>query len=100
MDKYLQIHEGDYQGRNRLALIHGNRFILYVVLQRVKSLSNYFTEIIDTSEITDFVNIECENIIPRVVNAMNVKFPDAYPAYIFKNVGRCRLLLAEIDDCE
>lgn len=100
VDKYLQDHEGDYQARNRLALIHGNRFILYVVLQRAKLFSNYFIEMISVTEISNFVNSQCEEIVPKIVSAMNIKFPDAYPAYIFKNVGRCRLLLAEINSCE
>lgn len=99
VDKYLQIHENDYQARNRLALIHGNRFILYVVLQSIKCHPKYTTEMIGVDEISNFVDNQCGKVIPKIVDAMNVKFPDAYPAYIFKNIGRCRLLFAEINNC-
>lgn len=93
VDKYLQNHETNYQGRDRLALVHGNRFILHLVLQEVQQLEGYNSKMLDTSDLSSKVNTQCDLIIPKVISAMNSKYPEAYPAYIFKNVGKCKELI-------
>ena len=97
LEKYLQSHEINYQGRNRLALVHGNRFILHLVLKQIKNNPNYYTQMLPLTEISVAVNDNCNMLIPHVINAMNSEFPEAYPANIFKNVGRCRKMLDSIN---
>lgn len=96
VDKYLQTNENNFQGKNRLALVHGNRFILYLVLQKLKIRPDYNIKMLEVSDIVASVNVICPEIILKVIDAMNLQFPEAYPAYIFKNVGRCRALLTHI----
>lgn len=90
VEDYLQEHEADYQARNRLALVHGNRFITHLVMQEGKRIEKFNSVILANEELKLFANKACEVLVPKVIQAMNEKFPDAYPAYIFKNVGRCR----------
>lgn len=100
VEQYLQNHEEHYQGRNRLALVHGNRFILYLILQQLKKTPNYYTQIFSITDINSIVDTMCTKYIPKVIDAMNTEFADAYPAHIFKNVGRCRRLIENINSTE
>lgn len=94
LDKYLQTHEGEYQGRSKLVLIHGNRFMLYLVLQNLKINPDFNIKMMAVTDIAESVAQISPKIISNVVEAMNQVFPDAYPANIFKNVGRCREIIA------
>lgn len=96
VEKYLQSHESDFQGRDRLALVHGNRFILHMILQQLKQTEGYNLKILDRTIIAHMVNTKCDELLPRIIESMNAVLPDAYPANIFKNVGRCRQVIEDM----
>lgn len=51
---------------------------------------------INRSILEEKVNEVCPLIIEQVIEKMNTVYPDAYPAYIFKNIGRCREIVNAI----
>ena len=96
VEHFLQNQEAHYEGRNKLALVHGNRVILYLVLHQLKQIPNYNISMINRSILEEKVNEVCPLIIEQVIEKMNTVYPDAYPAYIFKNIGRCREIVNAI----
>lgn len=100
VERFLQNQEANYEGRNKLALVHGNRTILYLILRQLKQLPNYNTAMIDKIILERKVAEVCPSIIEQVIEKMNVVYPDAYPANIFKNVGRCREIVNAIFENE
>lgn len=93
VDRYLQNRESNFEGRNKLALIHGNRLILHLVLHQLKELPDYNTAMIDKNILEQKVDIVCPKVIESIIKIMNEIYPDAYPANIFKNIGRCREII-------
>ena len=96
VDRFLGEHEESFHGRNRLALVHGNRFITYLVLQQIKTFQNFDYKMIPRDELSRDVDTICAALVPNVIDAMNTVLPEAYPANIFKNVGRCKSLLLHL----
>lgn len=96
VERFLQNRETNYEGRNKLALVHGNRLILHLMLQQLKQLPDYGVTMIDRSVLERKVEEWCPSIIEKVIDKMNTIYPDAYPANIFKNVGRCREIVNAI----
>ena len=96
VERFLQNKETNYEGRNKLALVHGNRLILYLMLQQMKQLPDYIVTMIDKGVLEEQIEKLCPVIIEKVVDKMNSIYPDAYPANIFKNVGRCREIVNAI----
>ena len=90
IDDYLQKEESSYQGRDRLALVHGNRIILHLVLQKVTKAEGFSYRMIPYAEISECAKAQCAKIIPSVIEAMNVTYPESYPANIFKNATKCK----------
>lgn len=96
VERFLQNRETNYEGRNKLALVHGNRLILHLMLHQLKQLPDYGVTMIDRSVLEKKVEEWCPSIIEKVIDKMNTIYPDAYPANIFKNVGRCREIVNAI----
>lgn len=96
VDRYLQNRESNFEGRNKLALIHGNRLILHLVLHQLKELPDYNTAMIDKNILEQKVDIVCPKVIESIIKIMNEIYPDAYPANIFKNIGRCREIIKSL----
>lgn len=81
------------QGREQLFIIHGNRFILYFIFKYIREthLSG------DPEYIAEQLSSKCEEILGRLIKASNSLFPNSYPANIFKNRSKCKMLAEEID---
>lgn len=97
VEKFLDENGCNYQGRDRLALVHGNRFIEHLVIQKLKSMEGFASEIVDCDLLNEKTRSCCQEIVPKAICAMGETLPDAYPANIFKNIGRCRELLNAMD---
>ena len=90
-DRILKEKELSYQSKDRLALVHGNRFMLHMVFQKYKEYGyNLGDKLINDQTIGEQTIIFCDELIPKQIQSMLDVYPDAYPAHIFKNVGRCR----------
>ena len=79
--------------RKRLVLVHGNRFLLYLILNKLKGETVFSTKYYSFDSVQKSVNGLFVNIWENVFSAMDNKFPDSYPAHIFKNVGRIKELV-------
>ena len=62
----------------------------------MKQLPDYIVTMIDKGVLEEQIEKLCPVIIEKVVDKMNSIYPDAYPANIFKNVGRCREIVNAI----
>lgn len=90
VDSYIKEKETTESGRKRLVLIHGNRFILHRVLLEVKNDKYFNSANMENRQIKIQVQNLCPHFLEKTYDAMEKKFSDAYPANIFKNVGRLK----------
>lgn len=90
VDRYIKENESGSTGRKRLVLVHGNRFLLYLILEQIKTCDGFGTQYLTSDSVGDMVNSLFQEYWDKVFNAMETKYPEAYPAHIFKNVGRLR----------
>lgn len=79
-------------GRKRLVLVHGNRYLLHIILGKIKKTEGFTTQYIDSWKIAENVSNIFTEIWENVYALMEEHFPDAYAAHVFKNVGRLRIL--------
>ena len=92
VDECISQMESTASGRKRLVLVHGNRFLLHLVLKEVKSLDGFDTSFLIQNTINTAVSNVFVPIWEKVYASMEEHFPDAYPAHIFKNIGRLKEL--------
>lgn len=96
VDRLLKQHEAISTGRKKLVLVHGNRFLLHLILRKIKSADGFDTKYLSKDCITTLVNEHFQSQWDSAFNAMEEKFPDAYPAYLFRNVGKLKELVEAI----
>ena len=92
VDHCIAQNEPTVTGRKRLVLVHGNRYLLHIILGRIQGIDGFVTQYISKEQITTMVQSIFAGIWESVYAAMEVHFPESYPAHIFKNVGRLREL--------
>lgn len=93
VDRLLKQHEATTTGRRRLVLVHGNRFLLNRILEKIKCSDGFDNKYLSNERIDDLVIEHFQEQWESVFSAMETKFPDAYPSYIFRNVGRLKELV-------
>ena len=92
VDHCISQNEPTVTGRKRLVLVHGNRYLLHLIIARVQQAEGFTTRYISAAEIEDMVAGIFTEVWEHVYTSMEEHFPEAYPAHIFKNVGRLRTL--------
>lgn len=85
-------NEQTVTGRKRLVLVHGNRYLLHLIIGRVQQADGFTTRYIGFMEISASVSEIFTEVWESVYASMEEHFSDSYPAHIFKNVGRLRTL--------
>lgn len=85
-------NEPTVTGRKRLVLVHGNRYLLHLVIGRVQQTEGFTTQYIGATEISAMVAAVFTEVWENVYTSMEEHFSESYPAHIFKNVGRLRTL--------
>lgn len=91
VDHALESVRAGYEGRERLIVVHGNRIILWAIM-RFLNLNN--------APVTDFrlpfkldeVDRLTSLAANELITAVHQHYPDAYPAPLFKNLTKCRVL--------
>lgn len=96
VDRLLKQHEATSTGRKRLVLVHGNRFLLHLILGKIKATDGFGTKYLSNECIATLVNEHFQTQWDSVFDAMEAKFPDAYPSYLFRNVGKLKELVEAI----
>lgn len=92
VDHCISQNEPTVNGRKRLVLVHGNRYLLHIILGRIRQTEGFKTRYIDATEIATMVSSIFTDVWESVYAAMEEHFSESYPAHIFKNVGRLRTL--------
>lgn len=92
VDHCIAQNEPTVTGRKRLVLVHGNRYLLHIILGRIQRMDGFVTQYISKEQLTTMVQSIFAEIWESVYAAMETHFPESYPAHIFKNVGRLREL--------
>lgn len=92
VDHCIAQNEPTVTGRKRLVLVHGNRYLLHIILGRIQGIDGFVTQYISKEQLTIMVQSIFAEIWESVYAAMETHFPESYPAHIFKNVGRLREL--------
>ena len=88
-------NELEATGRKRLVLVHGTRFLLHLIFERVKNIDGFNTQYYTKDDINSIVSPMFLELWDSTYNSMEEHFPEAYPAHIFKNVGRLKELVVE-----
>lgn len=97
VERELQSKREELIGRERLATVHGNRFITYCVLQRL-GIKEAFSKCVFNN---DYLQSRTQSIVNELISpvtlAMNELCADSYPANIFKNVTKCKAILYKMN---
>ncbi len=91
-DRALEKIRDQYDGRNRLIAVHGNRIILWAVMRHLKlakmEKNESFTLPIAQKDVEAAVN----RTVTLLLEIVNKHYPDSYPQPLFKNQTKCRAL--------
>lgn len=90
VDRCIAQNEPTVTGRKRLVLVHGNRYLLHVILGSVQGTDGFTTRYIAKEQIAEIVESIFNEVWESVYSSMEMHFPDSYPAHIFKTVGRLK----------
>lgn len=91
IDAAMQVASKHFIGRDALICVHGNRFIEWVVMQQL-----------GLSDVNRFATLESsiptrvQGAVERTISAVKAEFADSYPASLFKNLSKCRILATMI----
>ena len=92
VDRCIAQYEPTVTGRKRLVLVHGNRYLLHIIIGRIQEIDGFSTQYISKEQIDAYVDSIFVEVWDSIYTSMEEHFPDSYPAHIFKNVGRLREL--------
>ena len=92
IDSYLLRKKAEIEGKERLVVVHGNRFIEYRILQMAKNKEGFSDSVMKIDEIMEEFIQEVNNLIPKITEIVNQQFPESYPANIFKNAKKCKII--------
>ena len=91
VDEALNKERDQFDGRERLIVVQGNRLILWAIMDYLNlnrlSVTDFklpFTE----DKVAELVSIAAQRLIEIVLE----NYPDAYPQPLFKNQSKCELL--------
>ncbi|QYA40294.1 AIPR family protein [Macrococcoides caseolyticum] len=80
----------------RLISVHGNRMLLHLVLNDIEAEEEMFS----TEYINDISKLNVYDkyikFLDGIFKAKDSLYPDAYPAYIFKNSNKCKKIKEEL----
>lgn len=92
VETHLSTTAKGYSGRDNLICVHGNRFIQWAVLQSVGMKQGD-----PFSGVASKIPVAVNAIAAKTVALVKSEYPDAYPASLFKNLAKCRLLAGKLE---
>ena len=87
----LRLQQEEHSGKEQLIAIHGNRFVLNMVANRLKQDSITPSEKEEVRRLT-------REALSSTIDQVAIWFSAAYPANLFKNVSKCRDLNLLVKD--
>lgn len=88
VDKRLQVEAKKRQGREALICVHGNRFIQWGALRLLANGAGGIADALNPVHVEKAVG----EALGRTLESVRTHFSDAYPASLFKNLAKCRVL--------
>jgi hypothetical protein len=85
IEAHLQAETQKRAGRDALICIHGNRFIQWKAMQ----------DLTNAGSASDSAAI-VQSAVERTIAAVRLHYPDSYPASLFKNLAKCRVLVTKL----
>ena len=85
----------DLEGKDRLIAIHGNRFILNRVFQRIKDLDDVSVNFEDVKETLPHI---IKDVSEKTIRAKEELYGTSYAANLFKSPNKCKELAKKIQD--
>jgi hypothetical protein len=102
VDQELELARQTYDGRDRLVVVHGNRLVLWAIMQHLKLADVKAAENFKSPFLKEKIPPLVSRCVQSLVKLVADNFPDAYPQPLFKNQTKCRelgrLLLASMAD--
>ncbi len=92
VDTELKSEQQQRSGKEQLIAIHGNRFVLHLVFQKLDREAEDTGTTPSESRLRVFTN----DVLVRTISDVLGRYPTAYPANLFKNVSKCRDLASGI----
>lgn len=92
VDTELKSEQQQRSGKEQLIAIHGNRFVLHLVFQKLQHEAVDNGATFGESRVREFTN---EMLVCTISDVLG-RYPTAYPANLFKNVSKCRDLASGI----
>jgi len=97
MDKLLRDRQREATGRDRQILVHGNRFILFCVMQFMSLRSRMYSTLG-----SDDIENDVDNLIDKIIEKLNIGishyFSESYLNSLFKNNTKCITLCEYINE--
>jgi hypothetical protein len=91
IEKNLQLLGAALSGRDQLITIHGNRFIAYLVFRKIRSMAE-----VPLREKLEKIQLAVLEYSHALISVVKEKYPDSYPANLFKNLRKCKVLADSI----
>lgn len=95
-DKINGAYQSEVNGIKKLISVHGNRFLLHMIFEELRKEYTFDEKYIDIDE--NIIKELVIKYIDLIVTVKNNLYPDAYPASIFKNAGRCKEIKEHLCD--
>ena len=91
IEQSLQVEAKKFTGRDALVCVHGNRFIQWAVLKAIGMKPGDLYASVASS-----IPGAVQTIVGRGIAAVKTTYADSYPASLFKNLGKCKVLALKI----
>jgi hypothetical protein len=92
----LRVEQEQCTGKERLIAIHGNRFVLHIVFDVLRT--KWPHGLTDESELAPAVASTVSESLAKTIQKVVEHYSGAYPASLFKNASKCRDLKKFVTD--
>ncbi|PFZ26687.1 AIPR family protein [Bacillus wiedmannii] len=87
----LSKKEKELSGRERLYVVHGNRFITHLVFQKTKDIEGS-TDIMLNESQKGIIKGYTSDVLVDLISMAETEYPDSLLASLFKNLSKCKEL--------
>jgi len=97
VERELKKLQNEFEGRNRLIAIHGNRLVLYRVFRSLP-LENFDDIDLEFHPIRSLASEKTKPALLNLIKVVNKDFSNSYPANLFKNKSKCSDVSRALDE--
>lgn len=96
LENHINTKRKELEGKERLVAIHGNRFIEHSILNKAKTIEEFCNSVATFIDDQSWID-EVDCLIPQIANKINSLYSESYPANIFKNATKCKVIKDQMD---